>query len=204
MKYAKKIFITLFFIIIAILSNIPITSARNINNEEYNKRLQEAREITESINPTKDSFNATTTNNNTTNDSKSIKKKSFICIVFIVILFSFWLICNYLLKIIMSQYHEINDFVKSALFYRKTIMFNIFSLLFLYIFDVKFFKYIAIVYYIVIILTEGILIAIAVISGLKDKTMNHTTNKSLWTLTISKVLNEIASILMLIFSYQYL
>lgn len=205
MKYAKKIWIILILIAISIWNIIPTTFASNIDNEEYNRRLQEAREITESINPTENTYKATTTNSMkkiTENSYKSIKNKSVI--VFIAILFCLWLICNFLLKKIIYQYNEVNDFVKSALTYRKTIMFDIFTLLFLYILNINLFKYIAIVYYIVIILTETILITIAIVSGIKDKSRDSLANKSLWILTISKILNQIASVLMLVFLYKYL
>ena len=119
-------------------------------------------------------------------------------IISIVLLFILWLICNYILKILLNKYLELNDYTIAALEYRKTIMFDIFVLIFIFIFNFKIIRYIAVLYYVIIVLIEGILIIIATVSGLEDDIKNKKIEKNLWLLLSSKFLNEIASIIMIL------
>ena len=116
----------------------------------------------------------------------------------IIILFILWIICNSILKNLLNKCREFNEMINAALNYRKSIMFDILVLLCVFIFDVNIIRYIAIIYYIVIALFEGILIIISCVSGIKDDVTNNCIDKDLWILLFSKVLNELASIIMII------
>ena len=117
--------------------------------------------------------------------------------VTIILLFILWIICNGIVKILLNRYTDLNELVVASVKYRKTIMFDLIIVLFLYFLDINFLNYIAIVYYIIIIFVEGFLLVISVITGITEKT-DKITNNSLWLLTVSKALNELAKILVLI------
>ena len=118
-------------------------------------------------------------------------------IIPIVALLLLWCICNAIVSNMLKKYGELNDYISSLLQYRKTIMFDILSLIFLVIFNIKLFLWIAIIYTIIMIIFEGILIIIALITGIDDDIKTKQVDKDLWLIFTCKFLNEIASIIML-------
>lgn len=123
-------------------------------------------------------------------------------ILMIIILFIFWLICNYILKRFLVRYQDLNDYTVSALKYRRTIMFDILALIFIFIFNFKFIKWIAIAYYIIIAILEGILLIIAFITGIDNDIKNRQIDTDLWVLLLSKFLNEVSNLIMIFMSFK--
>lgn len=119
-------------------------------------------------------------------------------IIVLIILFVSWCVCNYVVILFVNKYGEQNELTLSAWKYRKTMMFDILSLIFLFIFHVNFLIWIAIIYYILISIIEGILIIIGLTTGIEEDIKNKKLDEDLWSLMVTKILNEIASILMII------
>ena len=128
----------------------------------------------------------------------------YINILSIIILFIFWIIVNYILKqainrhkIVIEIIRELDEYTASILNYRKSIMFDIIVLIILTLFNIKFLIWLAIIYYIIIGIFEGILLIIAFVTGLDNDLKNKKIDKDLWIIFIAKFLNEISSIIMI-------
>ena len=124
-------------------------------------------------------------------------------IIPILVIFIFWLIVNIILNTLLtrSQNSEIfeikftlEEFALSVLRYRKTIMFNIITILVLHFFKVNFLYWAAIVYYIVIAITQGILIISSLTTEL-TRPENKIIINNLWLVFISKVFDELSNII---------
>ena len=76
-------------------------------------------------------------------------------------------------------------------------MFDIIVLIILTLFNIKFLIWLAIIYYIIIGIFEGILLIIAFVTGLDNDLKNKKIDKDLWIIFIAKFLNEISSIIMI-------
>ena len=118
-------------------------------------------------------------------------------ILAIIVLFIFWIINNSILKEILEKYQDMNDFTFSILNYRKTIMFDIIVLIFFIIFNVNFLIWIAIAYYVIIGILEGILLVISFFTSLDADIKNKNIDTDLWSIFIAKLLNEISTIIMI-------
>lgn len=129
-----------------------------------------------------------------------------------LILFIFWIIVNEILKNLLNkcqnndQEYEIKiaiaDLSLATLSYRKTIMFDIIVLFILCFFDVEFLFIVAIIYYVVIAITGGILIVNALTTEL-NLPSNKVIIKELWCVFLAKVLNEISDIIMIITFWSF-
>lgn len=120
-----------------------------------------------------------------------------IIVVTFILLFIFWLICNFILKEFLNKYQCLNELVEASLKCRKNIMFDIFALAFLVIFDLNFFIWLGIIYYGIMTIIEGILLVIALITGIDDDLKNKRLNKDLWLMFFANLLSEFSSILIL-------
>ena len=115
----------------------------------------------------------------------------------IIVLFILWTIANCIVKIFIKKYYNLNDLVTATLKNRKTIMFDIISLIIIYILKFKFLIWITIIYYIVITILEAILIIISFITGFIEDYQKKVINKAIWILLLSNFINEISNIIML-------
>ena len=120
----------------------------------------------------------------------------------VVILFIFWLICNYITDNLLKKNSQ--DLAIGAVRYRKTIMFDIAVCIILFILNFDFLLWIGISYYIIITILEGIFLTISVISGLDEDIKNKQFDIDLWKVTFAKFLNEISSIVMIFFLFSLL
>lgn len=114
-----------------------------------------------------------------------------------IVLFIFWILCNIILKSFLNKYQTLEELGLAVLKCRKNIMFDIISLAFFVFFDLNFFTWIGIIYYGIMIIIEGILLVIALITGIDEDLKNKTLNKDLWLILLANSLNEISSILIL-------
>lgn len=114
----------------------------------------------------------------------------------IILFLIFWCICNYIVKKFLD-YNIQEEFMVSAVKYRKTIMFNILALIFLIFMDIDFLTWIGIVYYIIISILEGIMLAISIITNLDYYIKEKIFETHMWLLVLVKTLNEIVSIFIL-------
>lgn len=122
---------------------------------------------------------------------------------FIIILFLvFWLICNYITNNLLKA--NLNELAVGAVKYRKTIMFDIFAITFFFLLDFNFLLWIGICYYIMISILEGILLMISIITGLDDDIKNKHFDTDLWKVVLAKLLNEVSSIVSIIFLFSLL
>lgn len=124
-------------------------------------------------------------------------------ILLIILFFIFWCICNYIVKIFLNN-NLADDFVLSAVKYRKTLMFNILALIFFMLFDMKFLIWIGIIYYIIVSILEGIMLVISVITNLDYYIKEKVFETHMWLLVLAKMLNEIAHITMAITLFSIL
>lgn len=118
-------------------------------------------------------------------------------ILMIIVLFIFWLICNYILKKLLAKYQDLNDYTISILKGRKILMFDIIVLIFLFIFNFSFIKWIAIAYYIIIAIIEGIFLIMEFITGIDYDIKNKQIDTDLWLLFLSNLLTELANLIMI-------
>lgn len=125
-------------------------------------------------------------------------------IIYIVIYFIFWFICNYIAQIFLQDDSLSEEFLISAVKYRKTIMFNIFGLIFFMIFDINFLLWIGIIYYVIISILEGIMLVISIITNLDYYLKEKIFEKELWYLVLAKTLNEVVSISMIFILSSFL
>lgn len=114
-----------------------------------------------------------------------------------IILFIFWILCNIILKYFLNKYNTLDELGLAVLKRRKNIIFDIFSLVFFVIFDLNFFTWLGIIYYGIMAIIEGILLVIALITGIDKDLKNKTLNKDLWLILLANLLSEISSILIL-------
>lgn len=124
-------------------------------------------------------------------------------ILLIILFFIFWFIWNYTVKIFLSN-NLTDDFVLSAIKYRKTLMFNILTLIFFMLFDINFLTWIGIVYYIIISILEGVMLVISVITNLDYYIKKKEFETHMWLLVLAKTLNEITHIIMTITLFSML
>ena len=109
-------------------------------------------------------------------------------IVTILILFSCWLVCNYLVKKYLLIYGEINEVIKITVKTRKTIFFDIIFFIFLYFMRVNFLTWVGMMYYIVIsVLMYGVLF-LSVLEIFKPGSGNKS-NKDLWRIFLVNIIN---------------
>ena len=85
-------------------------------------------------------------------------------LVSILIIFTFWLIVNFILKIELSKYLELNDLTKSILKNRKILMFNILVLIILFLFKSNILNWIIFIYYIILAIISFIILIISIIT----------------------------------------
>lgn len=114
----------------------------------------------------------------------------------IILFLIFWCICNYIVKKFLDDNMQ-EEFVVSAVKYRKTIMFNILALIFLIFMDIDFLTWIGIIYYVIISILEGIMLVISIITNLDYYIKEKIFETHMWLLVLVKTLNEIVSIFML-------
>ena len=130
----------------------------------------------------------------------------------ILLLFIFWLIVNTILKTLLGKYQDDNtpyeiknilvEASKTVLNYRKAIMFDLITLLVLFIFNVKVLYWIAIIYNIIIAIIEALLIVVSFTTELNHEG-NEIIKNELWLVFWSKLFNEISSII-LIYTFSVL
>lgn len=125
-------------------------------------------------------------------------------IIILIILFAFWCMCNYITILFVNKYGESNEVSISAYKYRKNIMFDILALIFFFIFDINFIKWIGIIYYVIISIIEGILLVVSIITGLDEDIKNKKVDRVLWSLVLVKLLNELSSIIMIVALFEIL
>lgn len=118
-------------------------------------------------------------------------------IVYILIFFIFWIICNYIIEKMSRDGSLSEEFIISAVKYRKTIMFDIIALLFFIIFDINFLLWLGIIYYVIIAILEGIMLVISVITNLDYYMKEKIFEKEMWLIVLAKTLNEIVSVSMI-------
>lgn len=118
-------------------------------------------------------------------------------IIYILIVFIFWIICNFIVREILNINPLAEEFIISAVKYRKTIMFDIIALIFFIIFDVNFLIWLGIIYYVIISILEGIMLVISIITNLDYYLKEKIFEKELWLLVLEKTLSEIVSISMI-------
>lgn len=124
-------------------------------------------------------------------------------ILLIILFFIFWCICNYIVKIFLNN-NLTDDFVLSAVKYRKTLMFNILALIFFTLFNINFLIWIGIIYYIIVSILEGIILIISIITNLDYYIKEKVFETHMWLLILVKMLNEITHIIMLITLFSML
>ena len=125
-------------------------------------------------------------------------------IICILIFFIFWIICNCIVKRMLQDGSLSEEFIISAVKYRKTIMFDIIALIFFIIFNVNFLLWLGIIYYVIISILEGIMLVISVITNLDYYLKEKMFEKELWYLVLAKTLNEITSISMIFILSSFL
>ena len=121
----------------------------------------------------------------------------------IILFFIFWCVCNYIVKYFFNN-NANDDFVMSAVKYRKTIMFFILALVFFIFFNINFLTWIGIIYYIIISILEGIMLVISLITNLDYYIKEKIFETKMWLLVLMKTLNEVSSILMVIILFSLL
>lgn len=122
-------------------------------------------------------------------------------LIFILIMFLCWIICNIILRKIFMNWKEHNAIVESALNYRKNIMFDMIVLLFLYSIDFNFLTWGGIVFYFIVAITEAILICVSIFAPVENPEetyLDELIEKNMNLLRISKILNEVVTVIMLI------
>lgn len=118
-------------------------------------------------------------------------------IVYILIFFIFWIICNYIVERMLQDSSLVEEYIISAVKYRKAIMFDIIALIFFIIFNVNFLLWLGIIYYVIISILEGIMLIISIITNLDYYLKERIFEKELWILVLAKTLNEIISVSMI-------
>ena len=118
-------------------------------------------------------------------------------IVYILIFFIFWIICNCIVERMSRDDSLSEEFITSAIKYRNAIMFDIIVLIFFIIFDVNFLLWLGIIYYVIISILEGIMLVISIITNLDYYLKERIFEKELWILVLAKTLNEIISVSMI-------
>ena len=183
-----------------------------LSDKEYEERYKAVQELTQSINPTIENNSCKpSTSSNSANSSNSeidyksafLKQEILPFAIVIIILSIIWTLCNRLFKILLYRYQECNEFVTIAFLYRKNLLFDIFCASLIFVFDFKILIYIAIVYYLVFIITEAIMIIIGIYSMIKEKDYSSEKN-SASKLMLCKLLSEFASIIMLEYLFNCL
>lgn len=124
-------------------------------------------------------------------------------IIYVIIIFIFWVICNTIVRklLLENAYQEI---IISAIKYRKTLIFDIIAIIIFTFLDMTFFTWIGIIYYILISIIEGSLLIISLITNLDFYFKEHIFEKEMWLLVLSKLLNEIASVMAVISLFSLL
>ena len=125
-------------------------------------------------------------------------------IVYILIFFIFWVICNCIAERISHNSSLSEEFIISAIKYKKAIMFDIIALIFFIIVDVNFLLWLGIIYYVIISILEGIMLVISIITNLDYYFKERIFEKELWTLVLAKTLNEIISVSMIFILSSFL
>lgn len=118
-------------------------------------------------------------------------------IVYILIFFIFWIICNCIVERMSRDDSLSEEFIISAIKYRNAIMFDIVVLIFFIIFDVNFLLWLGIIYYVIISILEGIMLVISIITNLDYYLKERIFEKELWILVLAKTLNKIISVSMI-------
>ncbi len=117
-------------------------------------------------------------------------------LIYVGIFFIFWLICNVIVR--KTLYDNMSDeLVVAAVKYRKTIMFDIIAIFLFMIFNFNFLLWLGIAYYIIISILDGILLIISLITNLDYYIKEKIFETNMWLLVLTKLLNEIASIMMI-------
>lgn len=117
-------------------------------------------------------------------------------LIYVGIFFIFWLICNVIVR--KTLYDNMSDeLVVAAVKYRKTIMFDIIAIFLFIIFDFNFFLWLGIAYYIIMVILEGILLIISIFTNLDYYIKEKIFETNMWLLVLAKLLNEIATIMMI-------
>lgn len=117
-------------------------------------------------------------------------------LIYVGIFFIFWLICNVIVR--KTLYDNMSDkLVVVATKYRKTIMFDIIVIFIFIIFNFNFLLWLGIAYYIIIAILEGILLIISIFTNLDYYIKEKIFETNMWLLVLTKLLNEIATIMMI-------
>lgn len=117
-------------------------------------------------------------------------------LIYVGIFFIFWLICNVIVR--KTLYDNMSDkLVVVATKYRKTIMFDIIVIFIFIIFNFNFLLWLGIAYYIIVAILEGILLIISIFTNLDYYIKEKIFETNMWLLVLAKLLNEIATIMMI-------
>ena len=115
-------------------------------------------------------------------------------IIYVLIIFIFWLICNTIVSKLIKE-NSCQEVIISSVKYRKTLFFDIVAIVIFTFLNIAFLTWIGIIYYILISIIEGIMLVIALVTNLDFYFKEHIFEKEMWLLVIVKFLNETASII---------